>query len=105
MITGSVIAAASVAYALVTLILNLWHYRELAAPGIPTLITALFFFSGVQLFCLGLLGEYVSAIHFQVRKRPLVVERERINFHDPTEARRDNHSQVNGFVASERYIP
>ena len=28
---------------------------------------------------LGIIGEYVSAIHFQVRKRPLVVERETIN--------------------------
>ena len=49
-------------------------------PGIPTLIVALFFFSGVQLFFLGVLGEYISAIHFQVRKRPLVIEKERINF-------------------------
>ena len=31
---------------------------------------------------LGIIGEYVSAIHFQVRKRPLVVERERINLDD-----------------------
>jgi hypothetical protein len=48
--------------------------------GISTLIAALFFLSGLQLFFLGLLGEYVSATHFQVRKRPLVIERERINF-------------------------
>jgi hypothetical protein len=34
----------------------------------------------VQLFVLGFLGEYISAIHFQVRKRPLVIERERLNF-------------------------
>jgi polyisoprenyl-phosphate glycosyltransferase len=34
----------------------------------------------VQLFFLGVLGEYISAIHFQVRKRPLVIEKERINF-------------------------
>ena len=51
-----------------------------ALPGIPLLITAVFFFFGVTLFFLGVLGEYVSAIHFQVRKRPLVIEAERINF-------------------------
>jgi polyisoprenyl-phosphate glycosyltransferase len=33
----------------------------------------------VQLFFIGLLGEYVLAIHQQVMRRPLVVERERVN--------------------------
>ena len=42
---------------------------------------AVFFFSGIQLFFLGVLGEYVGAIHSQVRKRPLVIERGRFNFH------------------------
>jgi len=36
----------------------------------------------VQLFFLGLLGEYVSAVHTQTLRRPLVVERERINFEE-----------------------
>jgi hypothetical protein len=58
---------------------NLIAYGTLTVPGIPTLIVALFFFGGVQLMFLGIIGEYVSAIHFQVRKRPLVVERERMN--------------------------
>lgn len=48
--------------------------------GIPTLIVAIFFFAGIQLIFLGLLGEYICAIHFQVRKRPLVIELEKINF-------------------------
>jgi hypothetical protein len=60
--------------------MNLIYFRQLAEPGIPTLIIAVFFFSGLQLFFFGVLGEYISAIHFQVRKRPLVIERERINF-------------------------
>ena len=45
-----------------------------------TLIVALFFFGGVQLFFMGLIGEYVLAIHGQVREKPVVFERERINF-------------------------
>jgi hypothetical protein len=40
----------------------------------------LFFFGGVQLFFLGLIGEYVLAIYAQVREKPVVFERERINF-------------------------
>lgn len=51
-----------------------------AASGIPTIVVALFFFGGVQLFFLGIIGEYVTAIHAQVRRRPLVVERAVVNF-------------------------
>jgi hypothetical protein len=47
--------------------------------GMTTMIVALFFLSGIQMSFLGILGEYVTSIHAQVRRRPLVVERERIN--------------------------
>jgi hypothetical protein len=77
---GFLLAGASILYALFALVINLIYYQELAAPGMATLIVGLFFLSGVQLFFLGMLGEYVLAIHFQVRKRPLVIERGRINF-------------------------
>lgn len=80
MFAGFGVAALSFAYGIFSLAINIVHYRELAAPGIPTLIVALFFFSGLQLFFFGVLGEYIAAIHSQVRKRPIVIERERINF-------------------------
>lgn len=48
--------------------------------GTAPMIISLFFFSSVQLFFLGLLGEYIGAIHTQVQKRPLVIESERVNF-------------------------
>lgn len=48
--------------------------------GIAPLIISLFFFSSVQLFFMGVLGEYVGAIHTRVNKKPLVIEKERINF-------------------------
>ena len=79
MFVGFFIAAVSFVYAAFTMVVNLATHGSLTVPGIPTLIVALFFFGGVQLMFLGIIGEYVSAIHFQVRKRPLVVERERIN--------------------------
>ena len=50
-----------------------------APRGTQTIIAALFFFSGVQLMFIGILGEYITAIHAQVRRGPIVVERERIN--------------------------
>ncbi|MBU1344801.1 MAG: glycosyltransferase family 2 protein [Proteobacteria bacterium] len=80
MFIGFITAALSICYAVITFIATLIWFKGVAPPGVPTLIVALFFFSGVLLFFLGILGEYISAIHFQVRKRPLVVERERINF-------------------------
>lgn len=79
MFAGFGIALLSFLYALFTIAANLIAHGALTVPGIPTLIVALFFFGGVQLMFLGIIGEYVSAIHFQVRKRPLVVERELIN--------------------------
>jgi glycosyltransferase involved in cell wall biosynthesis len=82
LLAGFVLAVLSLLYAFATLILNA-ILGQLGAPGIPTLIVAIFFFAGIQLFFFGVLGEYISAIHFQVRKRPLVVERERINFPAP----------------------
>jgi glycosyltransferase involved in cell wall biosynthesis len=82
MFAGFVIALFSFVYAAFTMVVNLVTHGSLTVPGIPTLIVALFFFGGVQLMFLGIIGEYVSAIHSQVRKRPLVVERERINLDD-----------------------
>jgi glycosyltransferase involved in cell wall biosynthesis len=48
--------------------------------GIAPLVIGIFFFGSVQLLFIGILGEYIGAIHTQVLKRPLVVEKERINF-------------------------
>ncbi len=48
--------------------------------GTAPLVIGLFFFSSVQLFFIGIIGEYVGAIHTQVLKRPLVIEKERVNF-------------------------
>ncbi|MDI9571062.1 MAG: glycosyltransferase family 2 protein [Pseudomonadota bacterium] len=48
--------------------------------GMAPMIIGIFFFGGVQLFFLGVIGEYIGAIFTQVKKRPLVIEKERINF-------------------------
>jgi glycosyltransferase involved in cell wall biosynthesis len=53
--------------------------------GVAPIAIGLFFFSSVQLMFLGVVGEYVGAIHTQVQKRPLVVERERLNFDEPAQ--------------------
>ena len=85
--TGFLLAMGSLCYGFGSLAVMLYDYfaqgAKLAQAGIQTLIVAIFFFSGVQLFFIGVLGEYIGAIHAQVRKRPLVVERERINLPKP----------------------
>ena len=48
--------------------------------GIAPLVIGLFFFGSVQLIFIGIIGEYIGSIHTQVLKRPLVIEKERINF-------------------------
>lgn len=48
--------------------------------GIAPLVIGLFFLGSVQLVALGVVGEYIGAIHTQVMRRPLVLEQERINF-------------------------
>jgi hypothetical protein len=47
--------------------------------GMAPLVIGLFFFASVQLFFIGIIGEYVGNIHTQVLQRPRVVEKERIN--------------------------
>lgn len=81
LLAGFVISALSIAYSIAIVVLALLGRIESPA-GIPTLIAALFFFGGVQIFLFGVLGEYIYAIYNQVRRKPLVVERERINFTD-----------------------
>ncbi len=80
MLFGFTISGSSILFAFFCLIWHLVDKGAVTPPGVPTLIVALFFFSGVQFFFLGVLGEYICAIHSQVRKRPLVIERERLNY-------------------------
>ncbi len=48
--------------------------------GTAPLVIGLFFFSSVQLFFIGIIGEYIGSIYTQVKNRPLVIEKERFNF-------------------------
>jgi glycosyltransferase involved in cell wall biosynthesis len=48
--------------------------------GMAPLVIGIFFFSAVQLFFTGILGEYIGMILTQTLHRPLVIEKERINF-------------------------
>ncbi len=75
---GTIISLCSIAYAALSFFKTLFF--NITQPGTPTIIISIFFFAGIQLIFLGVLGEYISAIHFQVRKRPIVIEKDRVNF-------------------------
>lgn len=66
---------AAVSYLIMKLV-----YWDRFTVGLAPLIIGLFLFSSVQLFFIGIIGEYIGSIYTQVRRRPLVIEKERINF-------------------------
>jgi polyisoprenyl-phosphate glycosyltransferase len=81
---GFISSVASLAAALVYFVMKILFWYRLPI-GVAPVIIGLFCVASVQLFFLGVLGEYVGSIYTQVRNRPLVVEQERINFDDDTE--------------------
>ncbi|MCK9387279.1 MAG: glycosyltransferase family 2 protein [Sulfuritalea sp.] len=77
--SGFALSAISLLTAIGYLVYKFLYWDQLSIGMAPILI-GFFFFASVQLFFIGILGEYIANIHTQVQKRPLVVERERINF-------------------------
>lgn len=76
---GFAVSLLSLLTALVYLVAKLMFWDSFQL-GVAPLLIGIFFFGAVQLFFIGLLGEYIGSIHTKVRRMPLVVEAERINF-------------------------
>jgi glycosyltransferase involved in cell wall biosynthesis len=76
---GLITSLVSVGIALTYLILKLsnWDSFDL---GLAPLVIGVFFFGAVQVFALGLIGELLVSVQQRIRKMPLVIESERINF-------------------------
>jgi glycosyltransferase involved in cell wall biosynthesis len=102
MILGVSLSVLSLSWSILSLVINLLFFRRVLPAGVQSLIVAVFFFAGLQLLFFGILGEYISAIHFQVRKRPLVVERERINLGPPARIPGWMELQANQVAAGEQ---
>ena len=79
--SGFFIAFCSLLVALGYFIYKLCHWNSFQV-GMAPLVIGLFFFSAIQLIFIGILGEYIGAIYTQVKKKPLVIEEERINFNE-----------------------
>jgi polyisoprenyl-phosphate glycosyltransferase len=77
--TGFGTAILSFLVGLFYLIFKLVFWSEFRVGTAP-LVIGMFFLGAVQLLFIGILGEYIGAIHTQILKRPLVTEKERMNF-------------------------
>jgi polyisoprenyl-phosphate glycosyltransferase len=71
------LVAVLVAVVYLVLKLTMWDTFDL---GLAPLVIGVYLLGAVQLFFIGILGEYIGSIHTQVYHRPLVIEKERINF-------------------------
>ena len=76
---GFMMSGMSLIVAIIYLFMKLTLWNNFPAGNAPTVI-GLFFFASVQLLFIGILGEYIGSIHTLVQKRPMVIEKERINF-------------------------
>lgn len=75
---GAVAGFFSVATGVIYLILKLIYWHRFPAGMAPVLI-GMMFLGAVQLFFIGMIGEYILTINTRVMRRPLVIEEKRIN--------------------------
>lgn len=68
MILGALIMAPSILYAGYSLFC--YFLLDTSPQGFTSLINAIILFAGVQLFCLGIMGEYIGRIYVEVKQRP-----------------------------------
>ncbi|MFT4107814.1 MAG: glycosyltransferase family 2 protein [Lacrimispora sp.] len=78
-IFGSLCSFASMLVALIYLVLKLMYWDRFPA-GMTPLLIGMFFLGSIQIFFIGLVGEYIMSMNARIMKRPLVIEEERINF-------------------------
>jgi len=78
-ISGFIIGIMSLVTTLVYFILKLVYWDSFNAGTAPILI-GIFFFSSIQLFFLGIIGEYIGVVLTRVTNRPHVIEKKRVNF-------------------------
>lgn len=76
---GFTLGMLSVIAAIVFLILKLLYWDSFPM-GIAPVVIGMFFMFGILMLFIGILGEYIGAIHTHIQRRPVVVEKERINF-------------------------
>ena len=80
-VIGMMTAFVSIVVAIFYLVYKLTHWYTFDA-GMAPIVIGLFFVAAVQLFCIGILGEYIGILIRRVTKQTLVLEKEKINFEE-----------------------
>lgn len=78
---GGIVSLLSFIIAIIYLVYKISHWNDFSV-GIAPVIIGVFFFGAVQLFFLGLIGEYIMSINTKLLRRPRVIEKKRINFEE-----------------------
>ncbi len=87
---GAFCSGVSVLVAFVYLIMKLMYWDRFPA-GMAPLLIGMCFLGSVQIFFIGLVGEYIMSINTRVMHRPLVIEEERLNY--DTDAKKEDTSK------------
>jgi glycosyltransferase involved in cell wall biosynthesis len=78
--TGFVTAIISIIYLIVVVLQKL--IQGIDVPGYATIIVLILFLGGMQLFCLGILGEYLAKVYVQSKNRPIYILKEHLGKED-----------------------
>ena len=81
---GAVGAIAAVLYLIWVIIEKL--FWGIDVPGYATIIVLILFFGSLQLFCIGIIGEYVGRIFEQSKDRPIYIAKEILTYRDESES-------------------
>ncbi|MPN39181.1 hypothetical protein SDC9_186709 [bioreactor metagenome] len=95
---GGLAGLISILIGFVYLILKLLMWDRFSAGQAPMMI-GIFFIGAVQLFFIGLLGEYILNINNRIINRPLVIEQERINFDERASAQKQHDNSYEKTIA------
>jgi len=88
LLIGAGVSVLSLLYAFVIVIRTLLFGSDV--PGWPSIVTGIAFLGGIQLFSIGILGEYIARIFAEVKARPLYLIKHQIRHRDHHSVREDN---------------
>lgn len=81
---GGISGLAAIIYLIIVILQKLIHGIDV--PGYATIIVLLLFFSSIQLFCIGIIGEYVGRTFEQCKDRPIYIAKEILTYHTPSQS-------------------
>ena len=74
--SGLILSLIAFIYLFVIIIQKLFF--EISVPGYPTIVSCILLIGGFQLFCIGIIGEYLGKIYIETKKRPIYIIKEEV---------------------------